>query len=214
MKSSIARIESHFIPNLHYLSKCIYYDCIEIEAKEFYRKRSYRNRTIISSPNGKLTLSVPLLKGKNSSLPMDQVMIAYHDNWEKKICRAIQSSYGKTAFFLHYFDELEFIFKSKPTTLLELNNQLLQYLLDSFQIDCTLSHTSSYQKTDLLETQITDLRDLIQFNKHSEDPNFKEQAYPQVFEQKTGFLEQVSALELLFTQGPQGIFHIQNCLTE
>ena len=187
------------------------FDCIELEAKEFYRKRSYRNRSLISSPNGVLNLSVPLLKGKNNALPMDKVGIAYHDNWEKKICRAIQSSYGKTAFFLHYFDELEDIFKSQPSTLLDLNTRILKWLLEGYQIDCDLKYTQTYQETELLDPQTSDLRDLILPNKQSEDLNFNELPYPQVFEAKTGFLEQVSAIELLFTQGPQGIFHIQNC---
>ena len=187
------------------------FDCIELEAKEFYQKRSYRNRSLISSPNGALNLSVPLLKGKNNALPMDEVSIAYHDNWEKKICRAIQSSYGKTAFFQHYFDELEDIFKSQPSTLLDLNTRILKWLLEGYQIDCDLKYTKSYQEAELLDPQITDFRNLIQANKQSEDLNFHELPYPQVFEGKIGFLKQVSAIELLFTQGPQGIFHIQNC---
>jgi hypothetical protein len=211
VSSKSALIESHFLPNLHYLSKFAAFDTIYIEAKEHYKKRSFRNRTTISSPNGALNLSVPLLKGKNNALPMDQVQIAYHDRWESKLCRAIQSSYGKTAFFLHYYDELEAILLSKPSSLLDLNSQLTQYLIDAFQIDCELKFSSSYQKTEETDPQLTDLRDLIHPKSEYKDPNFQEQSYPQVFEAKTGFLHNISALELLFTQGPQGIFHLEAC---
>jgi len=209
--SKTALIESHFLPNLHYLSKCLNYDAIQIESKEFYEKRSYRNRSVLSSPNGSLNISVPLLKGKNNGLPIDQVLIAYHDNWEKKMCRAIQSSYGKTAFFIHYFEELESIILSQTPALLDLNTKILSWLLEAFQIDCRISFTENYLNKESKISALDDLRNLIHPTQHTTDPAFREIPYPQVFEAKTGFLKNISAIELLFTQGPQGIFHIDAC---
>jgi len=127
------------------------------------------------------------------------------------MCRAIQSSYGKTAFFIHYFEELESIILSQTPALLDLNTKILSWLLEAFQIDCRISFTENYLNKESKISALDDLRNLIHPTQHTTDPAFREIPYPQVFEAKTGFLKNISAIELLFTQGPQGIFHIDAC---
>lgn len=207
-----AIIEAHFLPGLQYLSKFLLYEQVYIDGAAFYQKRSFRNRSLLNSPNGLLTLSVPLIKGKNSQMPMHQVQVAYQDDWARKTCRAIQSSYGKSAFFLHYFDELESIILQEHASLLELNVRLIEFLLDSFQIDCPIEITPDYRDPTAVGGDIKDLRNTILLKQPLPDPHFEEKSYPQVFESKTGFVSRSSALELLFTQGPTGIFHLQSCI--
>ncbi len=207
-----AIIEAHFLPGLQYLSKFLLYEQVCIDGGEFYQKRSFRNRSLLNSPNGLLTLSVPLTKGKNSQNPMHQVQVAYQDDWARKTCRAIQSSFGKSAFFLHYFDELESIILQQHSSLLNLNLSLIEFLLASFQIDCQIEIAQHYHDQKALDSDTKDLRNTILLKQPLPDPNFEEKSYPQVFESKTGFLPRSSALELLFTQGPQGIFHLQSCI--
>lgn len=210
MRSAI--IEAHFLPCLHYMSKLLSYDHIYLEKKEHYKKRTYRNRCRVGSPNGILNLSVPLGKGKSSQCPMDEVTVAYQDDWARKFLRAIQSSYGKSAYFLHYFPELEDILLSKPTTLFDLNAGLIEWLIESLQMEVKISSTEQYQLPTELAEDIDDLRDQIQLKKSTTDSSFEEYPYPQVFEAKTGFLKDLSVIELLFTQGPQALFHLHNCI--
>ena len=209
MRSAV--IETQFLPCLHFMSKLLSYDHIYLEKKEHYKKRTYRNRCRIGSPNGILNLSVPLGKGKSSQCPMDEVTVAYQDDWAKKFLRAIQSSYGKSAYFLHYFPELEDILLAKPTTLFDLNTRLIEWLTESLQMELQISYTEQYQLNDELTEGVDDLRDQILLKNSTEDPSFEEYPYPQVFEAKTGFLKDLSVIELLFTQGPQALFHLQNC---
>ena len=141
---------------------------------------------------------------------MDEVLVAYQDDWARKFLRSIQSSYGKSAYFMHYFPELEELIMTKPASLFDLNASLLQWLVDSLQLECSLVHSEVYQGAKELNQDIDDLRDTIS-PKAAADPTFSEVPYPQVFEAKTGFLKDVSVIELLFTQGPQALFHLQNC---
>lgn len=162
-----------------------------IEANENYQKRSIRNRCIILSSNGKLNLSVPLQKGKTQK-PIQEVKIAYEENWVNNHLTAISSAYGAAPYFQYYFADVKEILERRPEFLLELNNSIIIWLSSKGIINLPV-YTESYNKH--LEG-IIDLRVYIAIS--TELAN-----YPQVFESKYGFTEDLSILDLLFNLGPE-----------
>ncbi len=181
-----------------------------IEQWENYKKGNYRNRCYIAGVNGPLRLSVPLKKGKNERQPIREVQIAYDQPWTSQHWTSIRSAYGNAPYFEHYAEQIQPIFQKKWTFLFDFNWALLQILNDLIGIDTSILQTQDFQKT--TDEGIDDWRNKIQPKGHlqDEDPDFKHLKYPQVFEEKTGFLPNLSILDLLFCTGPQSILILES----
>jgi len=195
-------IELQFLPPIQYLSKLIQYDTVIIEQHENYTKGSYRNRTHIAGVNGVQRLSIPLQGGKNSKQNIRDVRIAYDMPWQSNHWTSIKSAYGNSPYFEFYADELQFFFKHKYEFLFDLNWMLLKKILELINLEAKIEFTTNYQKEPALNT--TDFRNAIspKPNKRVLDKAFNQARYPQVFEEKTGFLPNLGILDLLFCIGP------------
>ncbi len=207
-----AVIELHFLPSVQYCTKFLLYPEIILEQFENYSKGSYRNRCHIASTNGLQRLSIPLSKGKNERQNIRQVEISYDFNWQNQHWMSIQSAYGNAPFFDFYADDLEPIFKTKSEFLFDYNFNLLNGIFKLIGIDAKMSLSPSYEKNYSLP--IEDLRNTIQAKTHRNklDLAFKAYKYGQVFEDKSGFLPNLSILDLLFCTGPESISVLENSI--
>ena len=197
-------LELQYLPPVQYFTKFLKYDFVIIEQHEHYTKGSYRNRCHIAGANGILRLSIPLQKGKNEQLPIQEVAIAYNQHWQSHHWASIRSAYGNAPFFDHYAIYLEPFFKNKNHPFLfQFNSALLECILSLLQITTTICYTTEYKK-DLAEN-VLDFRGGIHPKKHSQqtDYHFLDKPYPQIFIEKNDFLPNLSILDLLFCTGPQ-----------
>ncbi|MDG2449869.1 MAG: WbqC family protein, partial [Saprospiraceae bacterium] len=105
-----------------------------IEAFENYQKKSLRNRFFLSSSNGRISISIPLQKGKSNQLKIKDVRVSYDENWIKNIHHTLTTVLGRSAFFEHYFDSVMGIFYSHIETLWDLNRALLQWAVEAGEI--------------------------------------------------------------------------------
>ena len=205
-------IELQYLPPIQYYSKMFQYPVLEIEQHENYLKGSYRNRCHIAGPNGLLRLSIPLEKGKNEQQDIRSVRIAYHDNWANQHWNSIKTAYSSAPYFDFYAEELLNIYHKKPTFLFDLNWEILQYLLKHIPGEASIQLSKTYQKE--VSTDTFDARNGIFPKKHrqKEDLTFEAKYYPQVFEEKNGFLPNLSILDLLFCYGPQSVLYLESCI--
>lgn len=170
---------------------------VRIESYDNYQKSSYRNRTHIAHPEGFTALGIPLLKGKNSGMPYREVLIDNTKPWQRTHWRALTTAYGKSPFFEHYKDQLEALFQRKWVYLFDFNLEVLKTCREMLQLDeATLVLTKSYNN-------YPENEDFRGFIKPNRDINHKFVAYVQVFADKTGFVPNLSVLDLLFCMGPE-----------
>jgi hypothetical protein len=127
------------------------------------------------------------------------VKIDYTQKWLNNHWRAIQSAYGKAAFFEYYADEFHDILFRKPAHLYDLNLSLLTLCLDLLKINVKVSETHHYEKQPVGD--VIDLRSTIHPKKSD---NFREHenagSYVQVFGNK--FVPNLSVIDLIFCAGP------------
>lgn len=209
-----AIIELHYLPSIQYFTKLLRYSVIVLEQEENFQKGTYRNRCILASANGPLLLSIPLDKGKNQQQNIRQVSISYQAPWQKQHWKSIQSAYGRSPFFEYYADEFQPFYQQHYSTLFEWNLQLLEKLIELLQLPVQLEYSSAFSL--LPPPDCVDLRNNIQAksSRQKEDPHFFARPYPQAFLEKSGFLPNLSILDLLFCAGPQAIQILEESIVE
>lgn len=210
MLKESALIETQYFPPIQTISKCLLYSSITIEQYENYRKGTYRNRTHIASANGLLRLSIPLKKGKNQRQPIREVRISYEEAWQNRHWTAICSAYGNAPFFDYYSDYFKPFFKNRFEFLFDFNLAIFEKILSVLQIETTLQFSDTF----LLETndQLKDLRNVVHPRLVIMDEYFQIENYSQVFQEKTGFLPNLSVLDLIFCKGPEAIISLENSM--
>lgn len=194
-----------FIP-VHVFSEIMKFDNIIIEKCDNYQKRTFRNRFSLVSPQGLVYFSIPLKKGKNSQKFVD-VEISYDNDWIRSLANAIRSYYGSSPFFDHYFAKIIEVFEKEENSLFELNNSFRDLVFELLEIEKSVTFTSEYLKQ-YNDENIIDLREkYLPVKKTEIYRNLK--PYPQVYEDKLGFVANASILDMLFNMGKSSIFYLK-----
>ena len=186
-------LSTAYLPNVHYLSQVINCDNLVIEKHEHFVKQTYRNRCDIVTANGKLSLSIPLIKQADKEL-ISEKKISYAEDWQKQHWRTIVSAYKNSPYFEFFEDEFKPFYENQFEFLLDYNTQLLQTVLNILRIKKQIEFTQTFE---LNPTQVIDFRKLSDIEKM--DINIK--PYYQVFADKLGFTPNVSCLDALFNVG-------------
>lgn len=182
-----------YLPNVHYLSQVINCENIIIEKHEHFVKQTYRNRCDIVTANGKLSLSIPLIKQADKELISDK-KISYAEDWQKQHWRTIVSAYKNSPYFEFFEDEFKPFYETQFEFLFDYNTQLLQTILHILRIKKQIEFTQSFEFN---PTQIIDFRSLSEIEK----TEVVVKPYYQVFSDKLGFTPNVSCLDALFNIG-------------
>lgn len=197
-----ALLELQHIPTLPWLFIFLKADEVLIERHENFVKSTFRNRCEVTGPNGKQTLSVPVKGGKDHHQLYKEVRVADDYNWRKDHFQSLCSNYRRSPFFEYYEDRIEALYESDAVTLYDLNLQWLQFLLQAFKIDKPFVLTEQYQKQ--IEG-VTDYRSTFVPGLQPQVSGYSSTEYMQPFSARTGFIPNLSSLDLLFCEGPKGI---------
>jgi hypothetical protein len=192
-------IELPYLGNIAFYKLLTNFDEILIEKHEFFQKSSYRNRCEISGPNGKLTLSIPIVGGKDKKQFYKETYISYEHPWLKDHWNSLCSAYRRSPYFEFYEDKFEAIYDKEYSHLFELNWALFELILSLLKISSKVSFTENYQK--LVENDIADYRSYFLPKKEEK----LAANYWQVFQERTGFIENLSIIDLLFNEGPNSL---------
>jgi hypothetical protein len=186
-------LSTAYLPNLHYLSQVLNRDAIVLEKHENFVKQSYRNRCEIMSSNGKLSLSIPLIKQADKEL-ISGKRISYAEGWQKQHWRTITSAYRNSPYFEFFEDDLKPFYEDQFEFLFDYNTQLLQTILQILRVKKQITFTGRFEAN---PESITDLRSL------SDIPvtECEVKPYYQVFADKHGFITNLSCLDALFNIG-------------
>lgn len=201
-----AVLSTAYFPPVEYFMAAAMTGSILIEAQESYVKQSYRNRCRIYACDGVLSLTVPVSMPENSR-GISMAVVDYSKPWLQQHERAIVSAYRTSAFFEYYQDDIFPILESRPAGLLDLNMALTLRLLDLLGIRCSVSLTEEYRQS--YGPEFLDLRDALH-PKKTVPEIFRDRLRPyyQVFLAKFGFIPGLSAVDLLFNEGPDALSYL------
>ncbi|MCH8535313.1 MAG: WbqC family protein [Flavobacteriaceae bacterium] len=170
------------------------------EVNENYQKQSYRSRQYIYGANGKLLLNIPI-KHKSAEVKKKQLMkevkIENDFPWQDLHWKSLETAYRSSPYFEFYEDEMHPLYQKKFNYLIDFNWACWEILIEFMQLDVELNKTKEFHFN--YSSPIQDLRNLASAKRKHQTEGLK---YAQVFEEKLGFIPQLSILDLLFSQGP------------
>jgi hypothetical protein len=190
-----------------YLAPTEYYavltkaDKILLENCEHYTKQTYRNRCRIVSANGVLDLIIPVEKISCEKQLTRDVRISDVGDWQQQHWRSIEAAYNSSPFFEYYKDDFLPFYEKKWTFLWDFNLEIQEKVLELIDIQPNIQLTTEY-KADA-GSEIVDLREKIHPKKKIDFVTLPN--YYQVFEQKFGFIPNLSIVDLLFNMGNETI---------
>ena len=170
---------------------------ITFEVEDNYQKQTYRNRCYIYGANGKQLLNIPVTIPKSSKKTKSKDILIENSNWQKQHYKSLEAAYNHSPFFEFYKDDLRKIFSKKYTYLLDVNLDSFHFIMDALELPKEYTLSKTYE-----ETKLNDFRNLADSKKKVEISTI---TYIQMFDQKFGFLKNLSILDLLFMEGPNSI---------
>ncbi len=176
---------------------------IVFEIHDNFQKQTNRNRMYIYSPNGLQLLNIPIKHSKQAHQKTKDIQIENAFDWQKQHFKSLEAAYRSSPFFEYFEDSIQPIFQKKHQYLLDLNLATFEFINRSMRIDYNYKTTLEYFHKSPIEH---DFRPLANGKK---DSNIITN-YPQVFQEKNGFLNNLSTLDLLFNEGKFALEYLKN----
>jgi len=197
-------IHPNYFPNIHQFTQIIKANNILFEVSDNYQKQTFRNRTYIYGANGKLGLFIPVIHTHKNRELFKDVKISYDSNWMDLHLKSLQSAYRSSPYFEYFEDDFIKLYSEKEKFLADFNIKCIRLISSLLDLDLVYKISGEYvEKTN----DIIDLRDLSNARKEKKIDTPK---YIQVFESKHGYINNLSILDLLFSEGPNSVSLITN----
>ena len=194
----------------HFAFYAQYPSLVCFEMQDTYQKQTLRNRAYIYGANGKQALTIPVKHHKkNHNILYKELLIENTTSWQTQHWKSIVSAYNKSPFFEYYKDDLQPLYDKKYTHLMAFNLEVTQTYCELIGIPFPNRSTNSYE-INYDKSQYIDIRKQTQ---HKKTAPITLDPYIQVFEQKHGFLSDLSILDLLCNEGSNTLSYLHSiCL--
>lgn len=195
---------------LLYAGSIEYYRAVKLhptgifDQHEHYVKQTYRSRCSIYGANGKLDLIIPVEKGKHGHRPMKDVKIAYAERWQRIHWKSLESAYRTSPYFEYYEHHLVPFYEKRIEYLVDFNLSLTEKLIQLLELGAHYEQTTIYLENPENTVDLRYLADPARQSQETIEP------YTQVFENKTGFIPNLSVYDLLFNLGPHSAPYLQS----
>jgi hypothetical protein len=173
---------------------------VRFDRNTSFQKGTGRNRMLIAGSQGPTLLSIPILGGRSHHQLFGETRIDHRLPWKRHHLRSLTSNYGRSPYWEHYQDELMKLYEPEISLLFDWNLHLLAFfarlLCPNTQIKT--NGTASFGSGSRLYSIDASQNKLIP-------------AYQQVFATKTGFLNNLSVIDLLLNLGhPRARLYLEN----
>ncbi len=184
-----------------------------------YQTKDYNNRNKIKTNAGEIWLTVPVESKDHFEKLICDIKIV-QNGWQKKHLKSILLAYKKAPFFEQYYDGLDKILSSSYVFLTDLNLDITRYIMECLAISVPIVKASDYNFTGYKSDLVLDMcvklgashyifgsqgknyADVESFTAKGVAAYFQNYLHP-VYRQLHGkFLPYMSAIDLLFNEGP------------
>ena len=183
-----------------------------IEDTEHYVKQTTRNHCLIATANGVQKLTVPVEKPSRSEeggarsepLLTREVRLSDHGKWRTEHWNAICTAYGESPFFDYYADDLRPFFNRRDWEFLfDYDMAIFEKMLELVGIAPKGQGVQEFRSSGVQTIESSTVNSQL-----STVNSQLGGAYWQVYQQRHGFLPDLSILDLLCCMGPEAILYL------
>lgn len=185
-----------YFPSISHFVAMVQAENVVFEMEDNFQKQTNRNRTYIYSPNGVQLLNIPIKHSRTSHQKTKDIQIENDFDWQKQHFKSLEAAYRSSPFFEYFEDDFVPFFEKKHQFLMDLNLEALEIISKCMRMKFDFETTNEYFH-EVDSNEFLDYRFLINGKK---DPSVFE-SYTQVFDDKFGFINNLSVLDLLFSEG-------------
>jgi hypothetical protein len=131
-----------YCPPVAWLRLAINAEKIHIPTDVLFQKQTLMSRCHIKGANKTETLTVPIIRTARGK-PISEAEIAYSQNWYQQHKHAMQTAYGKSAYFEYFADDLFHILTQRHEKLLSLNLTIIEYIFNILSFKGQIALTTS-----------------------------------------------------------------------
>lgn len=223
----IAIHQPNFLPWCGYFYKMAKADLFVVYDDAQFTRGSYINRCKINSPAGERWLSVPVITSGRHLQKICETETA-KSPWAKHLIGSLRDYYRNTPYFDLYIQKLQTILEQGHNRLLDLNLSLLHLLREELQIDTPLVLSSRCQAAQGASTErlisICECLGATSYlsgsggKKYQDEELFRSAGisleysdfhHPEYLQPGGDFRPNLSAIDLLFNQGPASANHFR-----
>ena len=217
----VAIHQPQYLPWLGYLDKLDRTDVFVLLDTVQFKKNEWQNRNRIRTAQGWQYLTVPVLHEFPQRL--DQVRINNQTDWRRKHQTALETHYRRAPYYDRYAPAFRALFSRDWERLAPLNVEVIRVLAEAFEIRTRLVEASRFSARDDQTGRLVDLckslradrylagdggrayMNLGEFEEAGISVEFQEFAHPEYAQVYAPFIAGMSAIDLLFNCGRDGI---------
>ena len=202
--SNTSLLHPTYFPSISHYVAMAQAEQLVFEVEDNFQKQTNRNRMYIHSANGVQLLNIPVKHTKEGvHQKFKEVEIEYAFGWQKQHFKSLEAAYRTSPYFEYFEDDIRPIFEKKQKYMLDLNLEIHEIITSCLGVTWTYSKSEEYLKE--VAADVMDFRLLANGKKD----NNQFEPYIQVFDDKNGFLNNLSILDLLFNEGRSAVAYLQ-----
>ncbi len=216
------RLAAHqptYLPSISYFEKISQADIFLLADDLQYSTHGSFNRSQIKTFEGLHWLTVPVFSKGRQKQSLQQVEIDQHQHWAKNHIRTLDINYQNSPYYELYRDELESILSKDWSKLVDLNILLINYLSRQLFLKTQFTKLSEFKvkgttnerlieimkvlscETYIVEEKYRPFLDLAAFQEAGLTVHFFESQPLHYYQQFSGFIPDLSLIDLLFNEG-------------
>lgn len=139
----IAISQPRYLPSCNYIERILLSDLFVMLDVVQHQKRAFEHRNKIRTPDGWIWLSIPMNREKSYPIIKD-LKISNDTDWLNSHLRSFELYYKKTPFYNTTISLLRKYYETSKDTLNQAVKEMLDILLDYFNINTKIIWTSEY----------------------------------------------------------------------
>jgi len=192
-----------YFPSISHFVAMANAESVTFEVEDNFQKQTNRNRMYIYSPNGIQLLNIPVKHSKVAHQKFKDTRIEDAFDWQKQHFKSLEAAYRTSPFFEYFEDDIRPVFEKKYIYMMDLNFEILEIVTECLGMKLEFAKTEEF----FLEGNgLLDLRGLA--NGKKDTSQFE--PYTQVFDNKHGYINNLSILDLLFNEGRYAMDYLKN----
>ena len=214
----VAIHQPEYLPWLGFFKKMMNAELFVFLDDVQFRKKSWQNRNRIRINDGTTLLSIPV--HTHSYPKINEVTIDNEKNWSIRHKKSILYNYARAPYFDEIKDFIESIFEKKFQYLLDLNTEIIKFIMNELEIKSKIVFSSELEISKKGSDRVIDICKAVgadhyitgtfwaesnlrveEFKKSNIDIEFQKFQHP-IYKQIHGeFIPEMSIIDLLFNEG-------------